>query len=403
MLSASARPVIDATLPVVGANIVEIADRFYKHMFEARPDLITDGLFNRGNQASGEQRQSLAGSVAIYATWLMQHPGESPAALMARIAHKHVSLGLRPEQYKIVHEHLFWAIVDVLGDAVTPEVAAAWDEVYWLMASELIHMERGLYSARGVHPDNIWRPWEVLEKNKLTDDVVEFVVGRMDHRIVKSSLPGQYVTVQLEAADGARQPRQFSLTRADDGRTRAFAVKRVRASNGAPAGEISNLLHESVDVGDAIETSPPFGAIVLDDGGQPVVFCTAGIGITMAAGMLSHLVKAESGLNVTVLHADSRESSFPLRAQIERDVASLGNAKLHAFYEDAENAQGEGTAHQGLMDLTAVDLPEGAAYYLCGPVPFMQSVRSQLVERGVPTTDIQYEVFGPDLWQADSD
>lgn len=39
-------------LPVVGEHIEEIAKRFYKHMFEARPDLL-DGLFNRGNQADG--------------------------------------------------------------------------------------------------------------------------------------------------------------------------------------------------------------------------------------------------------------------------------------------------------------------------------------------------------------
>ena len=31
----------------------------------------------------------------------------------------------------------------------------------------------------------------------------------------------------------------------------------------------------------------------------------------------------------------------------------------------------------------------------------MQGVRSALIERGVPARDIQYEVFGPDLWQAD--
>jgi len=53
------------------------------------------------------------------------------------------------------------------------------------------------------------------------------------------------------------------------------------------------------------------------------------------------------------------------------------------------------------MDLDHVDLPWGAAYYLCGPVRFMQAIRSALLERGVPPRDIQYEVFGPDLWQAD--
>ena len=59
--------------------------------------------------------------------------------------------------------------------------------------------------------------------------------------------------------------------------------------------------------------------------------------------------------------------------------------------------------HRGMMDLDAVDLPDDAVYYLCGPLPFMQAVRSQLIERGVAPRDIQYEVFGPDLWQADLD
>jgi len=55
------------------------------------------------------------------------------------------------------------------------------------------------------------------------------------------------------------------------------------------------------------------------------------------------------------------------------------------------------------MDLDAVDLPGDATYYLCGPLPFMQAVRSALIARGTAPHDIQYEVFGPDLWQADFD
>jgi nitric oxide dioxygenase len=31
----------------------------------------------------------------------------------------------------------------------------------------------------------------------------------------------------------------------------------------------------------------------------------------------------------------------------------------------------------------------------------MQALRSAHIERGVPPVDIQYEVFGPDLWRAD--
>ncbi|MFF9126693.1 hypothetical protein ACF09J_26000 [Streptomyces sp. NPDC014889] len=58
---------------------------------------------------------------------------------------------------------------------------------------------------------------------------------------------------------------------------------------------------------------------------------------------------------------------------------------------------------EALMDPTAADIPGGALYYLCGPLSFMQAVRSRLIEHGVAPHDIQYEVFGPDPWQADVD
>src|SRR5512138_877903 len=126
MLSASARPVIKATLSAVAANIEEIAVRFYAHMFAAHPELH-DGMFNRGNQAEGSQPKALAGSVAVFASALLADPPRLPDRLLTRIAHKHASLGIRADQYPIVRDHLMWAIGDVLDDAFTAEVAAAWD------------------------------------------------------------------------------------------------------------------------------------------------------------------------------------------------------------------------------------------------------------------------------------
>jgi nitric oxide dioxygenase len=397
MLSDRSRPIIEATLPVVGANINEITSRFYPHMFEAHPELL-DGMFNRANQRGGLQQQALAGSVAAFATELVKKPEHLPENLLSRVAHKHASLGVLPAQYQVVHDNLMWAIVDVLGDAVTPEVAAAWDEVYWLMAYALINQERGLYSARGVRPERVYRDWQVAEKIQETEDVVTFRCRRVDDRLVKTSLPGQYVTVLMTLPDGTHQPRQYSLTRADDGEHRHFSVKRVRGTDGQPDGEVSALLHDQVQVGDVVTMSLPYGDVVLDDSGQPVVFCSAGIGISPMAGMLSHLVQAGSHLQIQLLHADADEASVPLRRQVLDDIAALPNATAHFWYERG----GEG-AFSGLMNLDDVELPEGAGYYLCGPLPFMQAVRSALIDRGVPPREIQYEVFGPDLWQADLD
>ncbi|MGY1633129.1 globin domain-containing protein [Geodermatophilus sp. SYSU D01186] len=401
MLSDKSRPVIEATLPVVGENIGKIAERFYQHLFGEHPQLL-DGIFNRGNQAEGTQQQALAGSVAMFASALVNHPDRLPEQLLSRVAHKHASLGIQPAQYQVVYDNLFWAIADVLGDAVTPEVAAAWTEVYWLMAWALINQERGLYSARGVRPETVWRDWEVVEKRRETDDVVVFTVKRIDDRLVKTSLPGQYVTVRMPMPDGVQQPRQYSLTRADDGEHRSFAVKRVHG-NGKPDGEVSNLLHDSVDVGDTITTSLPFGDVVLDDS-RPAVFASAGIGVTPMAGMISHLVAAGSHLDVTLLHADLDESSWPLRRQLVDDVKGLADGKLHVWFErGAQCSLPVDGVHEGMMDLTEVDLADDAVYYLCGPLPFMKAVRSALIDRGVAPRDIQYEVFGPDLWQADAE
>jgi nitric oxide dioxygenase len=401
MLSDKSRPIIEATLPVVADNIKVIAERFYEHLFGAHPELF-DGVFNRGNQAEGTQQQALAGSVAMFASALVNHPDELPWHLLSRVAHKHASLGITPEQYEVVHEHLFWAIADVLGEAVTAEVAAAWSEVYWLMAYGLINQEKGLYSARGVTPETVWRDWRVTEKIRETDDVVTFRFERTDDRLVRTSLPGQYVTVQVPVPDGLRQPRQYSLTAADDGDHRQFSVKRV-LGNGTPAGEVSNLLFDTVDVGDRLTMSLPFGDVVLDDSGRPVVFCSAGIGITPMAGMLSHLVAAGSQIDVRMLHADVDEASFALRQQVFTDLQKLPRGELHVWFErGAECTLPIDSVHAGLMDLDDVDLPGDALYYLCGPVPFMQAVRSRLIERGVAPRDIQYEVFGPDLWQADA-
>jgi len=398
VLSDRSRPVIEATLPVVAENIEEIATRFYAHLFGEHPELL-DGTFNRGNQAEKTQQMALAGSVAVFASSLVKVPEQLPEHLLNRIAHKHASLGITPAQYEVVHDNLFWAIIDVLGDAVTPEVAAAWDEVYWLMAYALINQERGLYSARGVRPETVWREWEVAERYQETDDVVTFRMRRTDDRLVRTSLPGQYVTVQVPVPDGVRQPRQYSLTKADDGDHRQFSVKRVRGG-GKPDGEVSNHLCDHVHVGDRLTMSLPFGDVVLDDS-RPVVFASAGIGITPMAGMISHLTAARSRLPILLLHADASESTFALRRQVLADVRSLPGGSAHVWYEHGANTTLPVEVHSGMMDLDQVQLPDGAAYYLCGPLPFMQGIRSALIDRGVPARDIQYEVFGPDLWQAD--
>ncbi|MEU7567132.1 globin domain-containing protein [Streptomyces fradiae] len=398
MLSEQSAPVIRATLPVVGAAIGEITELFYKKLFTDRPELLRD-LFNRGNQASGEQQQALAGSIAAFAGMLLEHPDARPDAMLSRIAHKHASLGVTSEQYKLVHQHLFAAIVEVLGDAVTEEVAAAWDEVYWLMANALIAVEARLYQEAGAAEGATWRPMEIVERHEETADAVSLVLRPADGTPAGAFRPGQYVSVRVELADGARQIRQYSLSAAPGTGQWRITVKRVRGGAG-PEGEVSSWLHAHARTGGVLQVSAPFGDLVLPEGDGPLLLASAGIGCTPMLSMLHHLAAQGGDRSVTVVHADRAPADHAHRDELRRLAAGLPGAALHLWYEEPGD---DTAASRGTVDLAALDLPEGVTAYLCGPLPFMRAVRGDLLRRGVPARDVHYEVFGPDLWLGSED
>ncbi|MET9107176.1 globin domain-containing protein [Streptomyces zhihengii] len=392
MLSEQSVPVVRATLPAVGAAIGEIADLFYAKLFADRPELLRD-LFNRGNQANGQQRQALAGSIAAFAGMLLERPDERPDAMLARIAGKHASLGITSEQYKLVHRHLFAAIAEVLGDAVTPEVAEAWDEVYWLMAGALIARESRLYQEAGVADGEVWQRMEIAARRRETADVVSYVLRRADGRPAGPFRPGQYVSVQVQLPDGARQIRQYSLSAAPGSDAWRISVK--RQSDGAgPEGEVSSWLHEHAHPGDLLTVSLPFGDLVLDEAGDgPLLLASAGIGGTPMLSVLGHLTGTGRARQVLVAHADRSPADHAHREELRELAGENPHARLSLWYE----READGAA-AGRMDIGSLDLPEDVTAYLCGPLPFMKAVRADLLRRGVPAQRIHYEVFGPDLW-----
>ncbi|MFF8941644.1 globin domain-containing protein [Streptomyces sp. NPDC014864] len=397
MLSPESAAVIRATLPAVGGALDEITTRFYGTMFADQPQLL-DGLFNRGNQASGEQRKALAGSIAYFAQALLADPDARPDALLARIAHKHAALGVTEDQYTVVHKYLFRAIGDVLGEAVTPEVAAAWDEVYWLMAGALIAQEARLYQEAGVDPRSPWRQWTVVERREETPDTASFLLRPADDAPLPPARAGQYVSVRVAMPDGVRQTRQYSLSNAPGDRLRRITVKRVAGVADAPDGEVSSRLYDAVRTGDELTLSAPFGDVVLTDSDRPLLLVSAGIGCTPMVGMLEQLAATGSTRPIRVLHADRSPADHALRADTRRLVGELPDAVAWFWYE--QDAAGEPGARDGLMDVAGLDLPTDADVYLCGSLPFMRAVRTQLLHAGVPARRVRYEVFGPDLWLA---
>ncbi|WP_063058269.1 globin domain-containing protein [Nocardia sienata] len=394
-LEAHHADVVRATLPVIAQHIDDITTRFYESMFTARPELLAD-LFNRGNQAQGAQQRALAASIATFATHLVDPALPHPREMLTRIGHKHASLGIVAEHYPVVHEHLFAAIVDVLGtETVTAEIAAAWDRVYWLMADALIEIERALYTDAGVEPGDVFRETVVIERTDDPSGVVTFVVEAADPADpLPDFIPGQYVSVGARLSDGARQLRQYSLVHAPrDGRL-AFAVRPVAATADQPAGEVSNWLATHIAVGDNLTITLPFGDLTIDTAATtPVVLISAGIGITPMIGILEYLAAGTSQRQVLVAHADRSPETHPLR-MVQRDLVDLlPNAGLELWYEQPSD-----NGRPGTLTVSTLELPAEADIYVCGGPGFLQSVRAQLTAAGISPARVHFELFSPDDW-----
>ncbi|MEV4702158.1 globin domain-containing protein [Actinoplanes sp. NPDC049316] len=402
MLTPSSAAVVTSTLPAVRSHAEAVTGVFYSRMFAAHPELLN--LFNRGNQATGKQRQALAAAVVGYAEHLTGGSTVAWTPIFERIAHKHASLGISPAQYPIVGRHLLAAVGEVLGDAVTPDVARAWDEVYWLFACELVAREARLYQHAGVDdPAAVWRTWRVADRVEETGDVVSLVLTPADGGPAGRFVPGQYVSVVAELGAGeGRQIRQYSLSGRPGADTWQITVKRVRAHAGAPAGVVSSFLHDEVAVGDELRVSPPFGdvsSVPGDDG--PLVLVSAGIGVTPAMSALEHLAEHGPQRPVVLVHADRAGSTHALRRHLPRLSRSLPALRVDLWYEHSAGTEpvavDRARVNAGRVDPDAIPLPSGAHVHLCGPLPFMNLVRSGLLRRGVPGERIAYEVFGPEM------
>ena len=400
MLSSESAEVLRATLPAVGAAIGDITVLFYRNMFTAHPELERD-LFNRGNQRKGEQQKALAGSIAAFAALQLDPDADRARILVSRIAHKHASLGITVDQYRIVYEYLFQAIVEVLGAAVTPTVAKAWDELYWLMADTLIGIETDLYHSRGLEAADVWRTVTVHQRAPQSADTVTFVLSSLDGTPLPRFSPGQYLSVGVHLPDGARQIRQYSLINAPSPNDWRISVKRVPPSI-APdgtyidAGEVSNFLYDNLFEWDTLEVTVPSGDLTLIDGHQPLLLASAGIGCTPMIGMLNHLAETASGRKISVLHADRSAADHAHRAELIELAAKLPQAQVHRWYEDLGARAPVDGVRLGRANLDAVSISPDTLAYLCGPMPFMISIRDALIARNIPITNIHYEVFGPD-------
>jgi nitric oxide dioxygenase len=387
--------------PLVSANAETITRRFYERMFEANPEV--QAFFNQAHQHTGGQQKALAGAICAYFTHI-----DNPAVLMPAvelIAQKHVSLGIQAEHYPIVGRNLLAAIKDVMGDGATDEIMEAVAEAYGFLADIFLGREGAIYQEQASKPGgwNGTRTFVVAKKVRESDVVTSFYLKPQDEGPLPPFKPGQYITVHIDHPHTPTSPRNYSLSDCVSQPHYRISVKREeRLAADAPAGLISNHLHDVIEEGHRIDLGPPCGEFTIDPTTvvKPIVLIAGGIGVTPLLSMAKSIIQANPAASIQFIQA-ARNSRVQAFAGELRKLTQAGpNVRVKVIYDAPLPGDIEGGKCDETGLITTKMLREWtpfseADYYFCGPKPFMRSIHTCLQELGVNEQRIRYEFFGP--------
>lgn len=390
MLSQETIDVVKSTVPLLAEHGEAITGNFYERLFTNNPEL--KNVFNQVNQSRGDQRRALADAVFAYAQNIDNLEALLPA--VGRIAHKHASLGIKPEQYPIVGENLLKAIQDVLGLPDDHAALAAWGEAYGVLADVFIGAEENIYQENEAAKGG-WRGFKnfVIDEIKTeTPEVKSFYLRPEDGSDVPAFRGGQYLGLKV-SPEGSEfeEIRQYSLSGKPE-------QNRLRISTKAEEkGLVSNYLHAR-SIGDVVQLQPPAGVFTLDDNAKKHVFIAGGVGITPLMGMLYEaLAKGTKPEDILFVQC-ARALEYKVFAD---ELKALQQSA--GFHYKSQLDQGTEGDHEGYLNeqvlakwLDEADLnPPETSVYFCGPKPFMKALNQCFKSIGFNPEQINYEVFGP--------
>ncbi len=400
-LSAKTIETVKATIPFLQENGLDLTKHFYKRLFEGNPEV--KAFFNVSNQQSGAQQRALGGAICAFAQNI--ETPEVLAAAVSRIANKHAALGVKPEHYPIVGEHLLGSIDDLLNPA-PPEILEAWGEAYGFLAGVLTQTEGDLYEEQESR-EHGWSGFQnltVVRKQKESESITSFYLKAGEGKSLPIFQSGQYLTVRvpMPSSDDPTAPattmRNYSLSGAPSWDHYRISVKQEVGDEVTPGGYVSNYLHQNVEVGAQLEIGPPCGDFYLGTHTEetPILLLSAGVGLTPVLSML-HSVENQP---TTFLHVAQNSETHACRAEVEELVKSKDNLKLHFRYTAASHTDREQAAceSEGYLDAEFLSsfLSENTEVYLCGPEVMMKSTLAILDSLGHPSSQIHYEYFGPE-------
>jgi ferredoxin-NADP reductase len=204
-----------------------------------------------------------------------------------------------------------------------------------------------------------------------------------------AAVAGQWVRIGIQI-DGIWQSRTYSVTSVCDGRTDEFTVT-VKAIEG---GRVSPYLVHRTCPGTEVRIDAPQGEFCLPPVlARPVLFITAGSGITPVMGMLRTLAAAGELPDVMHVHSALHGDDVIFGANLREYDAAYPSYQLFEQHTDAD----------GLFTLDRLDIvcPDwrDREVWACGPAGLLEAIEKHWADAGLLHL-LHVERFAPPTFAA---
>ncbi len=235
--------------------------------------------------------------------------------------------------------------------------------------------------------------WKVVRVQPESHDTNSLFLEGNDEKFLQRKA-GQYASIRIMRPDGWSEPHPFTISCAPEDSQLRFTIKKI--------GNFTSAIPD-LKPGTPVKCMGPLGVFCKEIDARPsIVMIAGGVGITPFLSVLRHFRNTGVGNEVKLFWSNKTIDDVICLGEINEMTKALKLRVIHSLSRDDDATMHEqplfpnvfyepGRLSAGILGKHGVSA--GAAFYLCGPPPMMDSTLQELSSLGVDPETVEREKF----------